>query len=283
MQRRRKLLAVPAVALMSLAISSPASAEYWLPNQSGIVSVCFQAQGLDDTATQAATMSADQWNRVTPYLNVTAGNCNEDTQHVVILKPGTLDGTTELGVTESTGAPVRTASSITYDVAKIEGAFAGQLGGALNAWLLLTCHEMGHALGLPHNPDPDSCMQTKIAKPVTQPGQVDRLLLQVLYGGANTDRTNGDIVAAGSPVPTPVPGATGNADTAQAGASLTQNAASDNVMQNDNVGTKSQAVRIGAAGASSDHSHAGQLAAIAIFTILIAGAAMFPVLRRKLS
>jgi predicted Zn-dependent protease len=55
-----------------------------------------------------------------------------------------------------------------------------------NRMIIIATHEMGHSLGLPHNPDPSSCMY--FAGGSTQPDAVDYDILRVLDGAAPRPR-----------------------------------------------------------------------------------------------
>lgn len=147
----------------------------------GAASVCFLADGLDPVAVQQAELAALTWNLATTALNVGFGQCDSDSD-TVTLANGSLDSGVLGNAKWATSGGTIVSARILFDDSQI----AMWSGGSSmeDAWRGVTCHEMGHALGLAgHSEDPDSCMQTGKSTPTLTPAESDMEMIRSLYGG----------------------------------------------------------------------------------------------------
>lgn len=167
-----------------------ASAAKWAPStSSGKVNVCFTAQGFDQVAMREAAISAAVWNSVSTNLDVRFQNCQRG-DNIIPMQPAQLADRVygETRWVEDNRGHIRRIG-VTYDTNKAI-SWAQRLGRNGNAgqyyafvWRQLTCHEMGHALGLPHNEDRNSCLQASIGHPAAGPAGSDAYNLLRKYGG----------------------------------------------------------------------------------------------------
>jgi hypothetical protein len=177
-----------AVAVFGMSVGTAAAAQ-WKKSASGAAEVCFTGEGFDAVALEQAASAAAQWNVVSTNLDVTFGDCSAGA-NVVPMTVGLRKGDSQFGETEWVESEGQFVSAeITFNEEGITD-WAGSIenvvdGNALQqAWLQLFCHEMGHALGLPHVTAKDSCMQTEVGTPFTKPGAGDIATLLEFYGGS---------------------------------------------------------------------------------------------------
>jgi hypothetical protein len=197
-----------AVAVFGMSVGTAAAAQ-WKKNPSGLAEVCFTGEGFDAVAEEQAGIAAAQWNAVSTNLNVTYGDCVPGANEVP-MSVGLRIGANQFGETtwtEINGEFV--GAEIKYDEEGI-ASWASKVDNVVDgdtlqlAWLQLFCHEMGHALGLPHVTAADSCMQTEVSTPFTKPGAGDISLLRQFYGGSAKPASDGTTTT----VPVTIPATT---------------------------------------------------------------------------
>jgi hypothetical protein len=189
MRSRVLLAAGTTVAVLAMSVGTAAAAQ-WKKNETGMVEVCFTAgSGFDATAIAEAKAAAADWNAVSTNLNVTYGDCVPGANEVP-MDVGLRLGAGQFGETRwlETAQGEFVSAEIQYDeagAAEWATTLVSQLGedAHANVWRQMMCHEMGHALGLPHVTATDSCMQTLVTLPNLKPGAGDKATLIGYYGG----------------------------------------------------------------------------------------------------
>lgn len=170
-----RLMAGMVAAILTIAVttSQAMAAIVWAqPGADGVVDVCFVSPDLPSEIVPEAEEAASIWNEATSSLDVSMSSCSSSAE-VVQMDVEPLGG----------GVIGRFAFNGSSGRITLDGNQLDSLG--IDGWRKTICHEMGHALGLNHVADADSCMKQGNANTLPEQNDFDRLL--DFYGGSPKD------------------------------------------------------------------------------------------------